>query len=89
MIQGSSRHGGEPAYDKLYKVRPLLDAAVKNFQSCYNTPTENPSIDESMIGFKGWLAFFAVHTQEATKLELTANTAGVLQGSCRGVAGWM
>ena len=47
---------GEPGYDKLYKVCPLLDAAVKNFQSCY-TPTENLPTDESMIGFKGRLAF--------------------------------
>ena len=27
-----------------------------NFQSCY-LPTENLSIDENLVGFKGWLAF--------------------------------
>ena len=43
-------------YDNLYKVRPLLDAVVKNFQASY-TPSQNLSIDESMIGFKGRLAF--------------------------------
>ena len=47
---------GQPGYDKLYKVRPLLEAVVKNFQAEY-TPSENLSIDESMIGFKGRLAF--------------------------------
>ena len=57
---------GEPGYDKLYKVRPLLDAAVKNFQSCY-TPTENLS-DENMVGFKGRLAFLQYMPQEATKV---------------------
>ena len=44
---------GEPGYDRLYKVRPLLDAVVKNFQASY-TPSENLSIDER---FKGRLAF--------------------------------
>ena len=47
---------GQPGYNKLYKVRPLLDAVIKNFQASY-TPTDNLSIDESMVGFKGCLAF--------------------------------
>ena len=47
---------GQPGYDKLYKVCPLLEAVVKNFQANY-TPSENLSIDESMIGFKGRLTF--------------------------------
>ena len=47
---------GEPGYDKLYKVRPLLNLVVENFQSMY-TPTQSLSIDESMVGFKGRLAF--------------------------------
>ena len=40
----------------IYKVRPLLDAVVENFQSSYS-PSDNLSIDESMVGFKGRLAF--------------------------------
>ena len=47
---------GEPGYDKLYKVRPLLNLVVENFKSMY-TPTQSLSIDESMVGFKGRLAF--------------------------------
>ena len=62
---------GEPGYDKLYKVRPLLDAAVKNFQSCY-TPTENLSIDESMIGFKGRLAFLQYMPKKPQKWGIKA-----------------
>ena len=47
---------GQPGYDKLYKVRPFLEAVVRNFQANY-TLSENLSIDESMVGFKGRLAF--------------------------------
>ena len=47
---------GEAGYDKLYKVRPLLNILLENFQRSY-TPTQNLSIDESMVGFKGQLAF--------------------------------
>lgn len=38
-------------YDKLYKVRPLLDTLSKTFLHHYN-PNKNQSIDESMIRFK-------------------------------------
>ena len=61
----------EPGYDKLYKVRPLRDAAAKNFQSCY-TPTENLSIDESMIGFKGRLAFLQYMPKKPQKWGIKA-----------------
>ena len=47
---------GEPGYDKLYKVHPLLNLILENFQSMY-TPTQCLSINESMVGFKGRLAF--------------------------------
>lgn len=43
---------GEPGYDKLYKIRPLLNRLQDTF-SYYYQPTENQSIDESMIRFKG------------------------------------
>ena len=58
---------GQVGYDRLYKVRPLLDAVVKNFQASY-TPSQNLSIDESMIGFKGRLAFLTVHAKKATQV---------------------
>lgn len=40
------------AYDKLYKVRPLLETLTENFKNFYD-PTRYQSIDESMIRFKG------------------------------------
>ena len=43
---------GEDGFDKLYKVRPFLDCSSKTFKDNYN-PTQNQSIDESMIRFKG------------------------------------
>ena len=46
----------QSGYDKLYKVRLLLDIILKNFKDCY-TPTQNLSVDESMISFKWRLSF--------------------------------
>lgn len=43
---------GHPYFDKLYKVRPIIDTLNKTFKKCYN-PDQNQSIDESMIKFKG------------------------------------
>lgn len=42
----------EPNFDKLYKVRPLLDSLSKTLLLHFN-PNEYQSIDESMIIFKG------------------------------------
>ena len=63
--------GGEPGHDKLYKVRPLLDAVVKNFQSNY-TPIEKLLIDESMIGFKWRLAFLQYMPKKPQKWGMKA-----------------
>ncbi|XP_058793962.1 piggyBac transposable element-derived protein 3-like [Phymastichus coffea] len=42
----------EPNYDKLYKLRPMIDKLNENFKK-YMTPSKYQSIDESMIKFKG------------------------------------
>ena len=47
---------GDPGFDKLYKIRPLLNLLLPSFKAAY-TPTQFLSIDESMIAFKGRLAF--------------------------------
>ena len=47
---------GEPGFDKLYKIRPLLDLLTASFRDCY-TPSQFLSVDESMISFKGRLSF--------------------------------
>ena len=62
---------GQPGYDQLYKVCPLLDAVVKNFQSSY-TPTENLSIDKSMVGFKGRLSFLQYMPKKPQKWGMKA-----------------
>ena len=43
---------GDPGYDKLHKLRPVLDTLGKNFKESYH-PGEHQSVDESMIKFKG------------------------------------
>ena len=47
---------GEAGFDKLYKIRPLLNKLLVAFKDSY-TPTQFLSIDESMISFKGRLSF--------------------------------
>jgi hypothetical protein len=43
---------GEEGYDKLYKIRPLLEMLSKTYLKSYR-PTKMRAIDESMIRFKG------------------------------------
>lgn len=43
-------------HDKLYKIRPLLDIVVAACQRVY-TPSQNLSVDESIISFKGRLSW--------------------------------
>ena len=43
---------GQPGYDKLFKLRPLLKIVQENMLNCYNQHRE-VSIDEAMVDFKG------------------------------------
>lgn len=45
-----------PEGDRLHKVKPLLDALVKNFQAVF-TPGRTFCIDESVVPFQGRLLF--------------------------------
>ena len=47
---------GEPGYDPLFKVRPLLDLVTNNSRAHYN-PGKDISLDEAMIKFNGRLSF--------------------------------
>ena len=47
---------GEPGYDRLFKVRGLLDIVTPLFEAEYNLH-EQVTIDEAMIPFKGRLSF--------------------------------
>ena len=46
---------GEPGFDRLYKIRPLLNLFLESYKDSY-IPTQNLSIDKSMISFKGRLS---------------------------------
>jgi hypothetical protein len=39
-------------YDKLHKIRPLLDTIINNTQAAY-APHQQLSVDEAMVLFKG------------------------------------
>ena len=43
---------GEPGYDRLHKIRPLLQIIQKNVSSCAE-PETHMSVDEQMVPFKG------------------------------------
>ena len=43
---------GEEGYDRLHKLRPLIERLRNTWRTCYNPPREQ-SIDEAMVGFKG------------------------------------
>lgn len=47
---------GSPEYDKLYKLRPLIDYLNNKYGSVYDCSSEL-SVDESMIPFKGRSSF--------------------------------
>ena len=62
---------GEPAYDKLYKVRPFVDRVLANYKSNYQ-PQQQISFDESMISFKGRLSFVQYMPKKPHKWGLKA-----------------
>jgi hypothetical protein len=57
---------GQPGYDKLYRVRPLLDIITPLFESEYVTH-QNCAIDEAMIPYKGRLGFKQYMKDKPTK----------------------
>ena len=47
---------GQPNFDRLYKLRDLLDLLPTSFRAAYR-PAQDLSINEAMMGFKGRLSF--------------------------------
>ena len=47
---------GDPNYNPLYKIQPVLDLTVPTYAQVYQ-PRRDLSVDESMIKYKGRLAF--------------------------------
>ena len=62
---------GDPNYDKLYIIRPMLDTIIAQFKSVY-MPKAQVSIDESIIGFKGRLSFVQYMPKKPTKWGIKA-----------------
>ena len=62
---------GEPGYDPLYKIRPLLTSLISNFQSSYN-PGRELSIDEAIVSFKGRIWFLQYMPKKPNKWGLKA-----------------
>jgi hypothetical protein len=42
----------QPGYNRLHKIRPIIDRLRETWRTVYNPPKEQ-SIDEAMVGFKG------------------------------------
>ena len=62
---------GQPGHDPLYKLRPLLDPLIGNFQAAY-TLNRELSVDEAMVGFKGRLSFLQYLPRKPTKWGMKA-----------------
>ena len=57
---------GQDGFDRLFKVRPVLNEVLFNSQRVY-LPGENISVDEGMIAFKGRLGFRQYMPAKPTK----------------------
>ena len=57
---------GADNYDRLFKVRPILDNILEKIQNVFE-PSKNLSIDEGMIAFKGRLSFRQYMPAKPTK----------------------
>ena len=66
-----SNHLEDPNYDKLYKIRPMLDTIIAPFKSVY-MPKAQVSIDERIISFKGRLSFVQYMPKKPTKWGIKA-----------------
>ena len=54
---------GQPGFDKLYKVRPLLDALEIRFKQQYS-PHYIQAVDEAMIAYRGRNLSKAIYANE-------------------------
>ncbi|XP_050414127.2 piggyBac transposable element-derived protein 4 [Patella vulgata] len=57
---------GADGFDRLYKVRPMIDMCKKSFREQYDPP-QNISIDEGMVKYKGRLGFVQYMPMKPTK----------------------
>jgi hypothetical protein len=67
----NSRPRDHPLYDKLFKIRPLVDALIENWQAVYY-PGKNLSVDESIVAFKGRASMIQYNPQKPHKWGMKA-----------------
>ena len=60
---------GEDGFDRLYKIRPVISHFTRKFKESYS-PSENISVDEGMIAFKGRLSFRQYMPAKPTKYRI-------------------
>jgi hypothetical protein len=61
-----AKRPGEEGYDRLFKIRPLLDIVLKNSENLY-VPHREVSIDEGMVLFKGRSSYKQYMPQKPVK----------------------
>ena len=62
----SEKKKGEPGYDPLHKIRPLVDKVRLRFQQAYQ-PAEDITIDEGMCKYRGRIFFKQYMPQKPNK----------------------
>ena len=62
---------GQPGYDALYKIRPLLHSILHNFRKMYK-PNRELALDEAMVSYKGRVWFLQYLPKKPKKWGLKA-----------------
>ena len=62
---------GQPGYDPLYKIRPLLERILQNCRKMY-TPNRELALDEAMVSYKGRVWFLQYLPKKPKKWGLKA-----------------
>ncbi|XP_069109040.1 uncharacterized protein [Argopecten irradians] len=60
---------GDPNYDRLNKVRPVIDIARANFRERYQ-PGQHQTVDEGMVKYKGTILRQTLHASEASQARI-------------------
>ena len=69
---------GDPAHDRLGKVRPLIDHLSSKFETLYQ-PSKNVAVDEAMIKFQGRLSLKQYMPKKPIKRKIKVGTGRQFQ----------
>jgi len=59
---------GQPGYEPLFKIRPVIDTLITKFQDIY-TPEEQLTIDEAICPFRGVYFFMCISKESPINTE--------------------